>query len=90
MHLRGLGFNSNSARGYDLIYQVCKALTTGPESGSDQKSGYGVDFSAYMEELGRKIYLVPFLGSRFNIFFHDGGAVYYHRKTSTTLYLVGT
>ncbi|XP_064600328.1 uncharacterized protein LOC135466649 [Liolophura sinensis] len=76
----GPGFNTNNSRSYDLIYQVCKALTTGPERQSDQKSGYGEEFAVHMEGLKKVVKLVPFLGNRFNILFHDAAATYFHRQ----------
>lgn len=46
----------------------------------DQKSGEALDFSDYLHELGDKCCVITFLHNRFNVIFHDGGAVFYHRK----------
>jgi hypothetical protein len=45
-----------------------------------QKSGDAADFNDYLSLLNVKNHLVTFLHNRFNIFFVDGGAVFYHRS----------
>lgn len=76
--VRAAGFKTQNPIAYDLIYQVAKAfvLTSGC-----QKSGDALDFSDYLNEMNvPKCKIITFLHNRFNVLFHDGGAVYYHRK----------
>ena len=45
----------------------------------NQQAGVSEDFLAHIDELGVPLKLIQMEGNRFNVIFHNGGAVYYHR-----------
>jgi hypothetical protein len=59
-----------------LLHQTSKALT----SGGNQQCGAGEEYRAFLEGKGEKNFLAPFAHNRFNILFHNGGALFYHRE----------
>ena len=46
---------------------------------SNQQAGVSVDFLAHLDELGCPLKLLQMEGNHFNVIFHNGGTVYYHR-----------
>ncbi|XP_070576213.1 putative protein tag-278 [Ptychodera flava] len=66
----------NDSRCFSLLYQASKGFT---DSGC-QKSGVYTDFYPYLDDLKEKNFLTTFQHHRFNVAFHQGAAVYYHRN----------
>ena len=70
------GYNTANPVAYDLIFQVAKAFVM---TSGCQKSGDALDFTDFLDELNvQKCHIITFLHNRFNVIFHDGGAVYHH------------
>ena len=69
------GFSSSDSGTYRLVRTVCKAVQ---ERGCE-KSGRPVQFAQFVQQEGEatSVPLVPFKGNRFNVFFHNGGGVFY-------------
>lgn len=56
------------------IRTVCSAF----QQRGNQQAGMSENFKAYLDEIGSPLQLVQFEGNRFNVVFHNGGAVYHH------------
>ena len=73
----GNAYSTGHSLAFELLHQAAKAFK---EDGC-QKSGAYVDFGPYLSEcLKSKNYLITFQHQRFNVAFHQGGAVYHHRS----------
>ncbi|KAK3084521.1 hypothetical protein FSP39_014699 [Pinctada imbricata] len=67
-------FNLSESGATRLTRTTCKGLSLG----GCEKSGVGGHFSTFLQEKGKKNYLLTFRGHRFNHLFYAAGAVYHH------------
>ena len=71
------GFATANSKSDDTVWIVSKAFTLE----GDHKSGDAEEFREFLRsEHGLKSQLVNFAHNRFNVFFHNGGAVFFHRE----------
>ena len=74
MSLCLLAFNIKQTGVARLVRTACKAFHV---RGSDEAS-IASYFNSYLAGQSEKSYFVPFIVSRFNIFFYNAAALYYH------------
>jgi hypothetical protein len=70
------GFNKDTSRSFDLLYELSKALSRAHKY---QKLGLVPFWDSYVKSKGITNHIPCFKGERLNIAFVAGGAAYYHR-----------
>ena len=75
-HKNKYAYNSNESNHVKAIRLASKALH---DRRSDE-SGVASLFNEYLDKIDETKKIVPFVGNRFNILYHNAGAVYHHHE----------
>ncbi|XP_066287444.1 myosin-9-like [Branchiostoma lanceolatum] len=78
-----LHWGGNESRTQLMVRSACNLLQP---HGNESMATYHEQWEAFLRESGRKSALSPFRGERFNIIFHNGGALYYHMSDIKEFY----
>ncbi|XP_069103061.1 putative leucine-rich repeat-containing protein DDB_G0290503 [Argopecten irradians] len=69
-------YNQQSAAS-ELIRACAKAFMV---TSGDEKSGDALEFKHFLDSMEQKFHFITFKHNRFNVLFHDAGAMYFHCK----------
>lgn len=70
-----------SLKGESSVLNAVRIASKALASGADEKNGVYLEFKTYLQRQQiNKYEIKPFLGNRFNVVFHNAGAIYHLRN----------
>ncbi|CAG2211350.1 unnamed protein product [Mytilus edulis] len=70
-----------SLKGESSVLNAVRIASKALASGADEKNGVYLEFKTYLQRQQiNKYEIKPFLGNRFNVVFHNAGAIYHFRS----------